>query len=114
MLPMNRIILGILLGVAVGAIDVALMLPLSLPDKTTALAAAFCSRFAIGFLAANIRLPWRQVLAGAVVGLLVSIPDALITKAYAPILITGTLFGAASGWAAAKWGVDTPRAAEVE
>lgn len=101
---MRRDLLGVLLGVIVGAVDVGLMLPLTLPDKATALAAAFCSRFAIGFLAANVVLPWHQALAGALVGLLVSIPDALITKAYAPILITGVVFGALSGLAARKWG----------
>ena len=72
--------------------------------KTTALSAAFCSRFAIGFLAAIVELPIHHVIAGALVGLLISIPDALITKAYAPILITGILFGAFSGWAGRKWG----------
>ena len=93
-----------LLGVVVGAADVGLMLPLSFPDKATALTAAFCSRFAIGFLAVNITLPCHQALAGALVGLLISIPDALITKAYAPILITGLIFGTLAGWVARKWG----------
>lgn len=101
---MRRTTLGVLLGVVVGAVDVGLMLPLSFPDKATALTAAFCSRFAIGFLAANVTLPCHQALAGELVGLLVSIPDALTTKAYAPILITGLVFGALSGWAARKWG----------
>ena len=32
-----------------------------------------------------------------VVGILTSVPDAIITKAYAPILITGTVFGAIAG-----------------
>lgn len=101
---MRRDLLGALLGLIVGAIDVALMLPLTFPDKATALIAAFSSRFAIGFLAANVVLPCHQILAGALVGLLVSIPDAVITKAYAPILVTGVVFGSLSGWIARKWG----------
>lgn len=101
---MKRPLLGVLLGLAVGAADVGLMLPLTFPDKPTALTAAFFSRFAIGFLAANVVLPCHQALAGALVGLLVSIPDAVMTKAYAPILITGVVFGGLAGWVARKWG----------
>jgi hypothetical protein len=35
----------------------------------------------------------------------VSLPDAIITKAYAPILVMGTVFGALIGWAVGTWGV---------
>jgi hypothetical protein len=41
---------------------------------------------------------------GVLVGVLTSLPDALITKAYAPIMITGVLFGAAAGWIVGRWG----------
>jgi hypothetical protein len=101
---MNRIALGVLLGLGCGIIDVLIMLPMSFPDKPTALAAAFSSRFAIGFIAANVALPWHPALAGALIGLLISIPDAMVTKAYAPIIVTGLIFGALSGWAARAWG----------
>jgi hypothetical protein len=101
---MSRSLLGFLLGLAVGVVDVMLMLPMKFPNKPTALAAAFSSRFAIGFLAANVTLPFHPALAGAVVGILISIPDAIVTKAYFPILITGVIFGALCGWAAHVWG----------
>jgi hypothetical protein len=101
---MNRILLGILLGFACGVVDVLLMLPMTFPDKPTALAAAFSSRFAIGFIAANVTLPMHPVLAGALVGLLISIPDAIVTKTYVPIIVTGLIFGALVGWAARTWG----------
>ena len=39
-------ILGLIAGVVFGALDVALMLPMSFPDKTAALLGAFTSRFA--------------------------------------------------------------------
>ena len=100
---MNRVLLGVLLGIAVGITDVLLMLPMKFPDKTQALLGAFFSRFAIGFLATNISLPFHFAVSGAIVGLLVSIPDAIITKAYAPILVTGLIFGALVGWAAKYW-----------
>ncbi len=100
----NRIILGVLLGLGVGLLDMLLMLPMKFPDKTTALTGAFFSRFAIGFLAVHVTLPWPAALSGALVGLLISLPDAIITKAYGPIIITGLLFGAAAGWAGRTWG----------
>jgi len=102
---MNRILLGIVLGLAAGVVDVLLMLPLKMPDKPTAMAGAFFSRFAIGFLVATVRLPIHPALAGALVGLLISIPDAIITKAYAPILIIGVILGALCGLAVKVWAV---------
>jgi hypothetical protein len=41
---MPRATLGAILGLSIGIADVLLMLPLSFPDKRTALLAAFCSR----------------------------------------------------------------------
>jgi hypothetical protein len=59
---MNRLALGALLGLAAGFVDVLLMLPMKLPDKPTALAAVFFSRFAIGFLMANLKTPFQPAL----------------------------------------------------
>jgi membrane protein YqaA with SNARE-associated domain len=100
---MTRVTLGVLLGLAIGSADVLLMLPLSFPDKRAALIGAFCARFALGFFAATVRLPLPPVASGVLVGLLTSVPDAVITKAYAPILITGTVFGALAGWVVGRW-----------
>jgi hypothetical protein len=48
-----------------------------------------------------IQLRYQQpsLCAGAVVGLLVSLPDAFAVKSYMGILGTGLLFGAMTGWA---------------
>jgi hypothetical protein len=100
---MNRVSLGVLLGLGVGVVDVLLMLPLSFPDKRAALLGAFCARFALGFFAATVRLPMSPILTGVIVGLLTSLPDAIITKAYAPIMITGVVFGAIAGWIVGRW-----------
>lgn len=101
---MNRLILGILLGIVFGAIDVLMVLLGKHPDRTMAmLLQAFSSRFAIGFLGANVSLPMHPVFAGAVVGLLISLPDAFIVKSYAGIIGTGLVFGALAGWAAKAW-----------
>jgi len=101
---MNRLALGVLLGLGFGALSVAMMLPMSFPDKRTALVAAFLDRFAIGFLSAQVTMsltPWAQ---GAVVGLLVSLPSAVVTKAYLPILVLGLVGGAVCGALAGRWG----------
>jgi hypothetical protein len=100
---MSRISLGLVLGLGIGVVDVLLMLPLSFPDKRTALLGAFCARFALGFFSATVHLPWPPVVTGVLVGVFTSLPDAIITKAYVPIMVTGVLFGAIAGWIVGRW-----------
>ena len=102
---MSRVRLGVLLGLAIGAVDVAVMLPLSFPDKRAALLGAFCARFALGFFTATVRLPMSPILTGILVGILTSLPDAIITNAAGPIMVTGLLFGAIAGWIVGRWAV---------
>jgi hypothetical protein len=94
---MNHVTLGLLLGLAAGVVVVALMIPMPFPDKRAALTAAFVSRFSIGFLTANVALPVHPIAIGVGLGLVLSLPDALVTKAYAPILIIGTVLGGLCG-----------------
>lgn len=100
---MERVTLGVLLGLAFGVADVLLMLPMSFSDKRAALLGAFCARFTLGFFAATVRLPMPVVAAGVLVGVLTSLPDAIITKAYVPIVVTGIIFGAIAGWVVGRW-----------
>jgi hypothetical protein len=102
---MNPVVFGLLAGVLFGLVDMALMLPMDFPDKKVALLGAFLSRFAIGFLTPLVNLPTPSWATGALVGLLISLPDAVITKAYVPIIVTGVIGGAAIGWAAGRWAV---------
>ena len=95
---MSAISFGILAGLAFGALSVGLMLPMNFPDKTAALLAAFTDRFAIGFLVPLVSLPTPAWIRGIIVGLLLSLPSAIISKAYAPILIIGAVGGGAIGW----------------
>ena len=104
---MNRLALGTLCGIAFGFIDVLMTVYGNHPERNTGmLLQAFSSRFAIGFLAANISLRVHLVVAGAIVGLLISLPDAFALKSYAGILGTGLLFGALTGWVARMWGTN--------
>ncbi|MBV9191364.1 MAG: hypothetical protein JOZ85_12825 [Betaproteobacteria bacterium] len=98
---MHPVILATLCGLGFGVLAVVLMLPISFPDKRRALLAAFSNRFAIGFLAPLVALPLHGAVIGAIVGLFVSLSDAIVTKAYAPILGIGTVGGALIGWLAA-------------
>jgi hypothetical protein len=103
---MSRLTLGLLCGLIFGAADVALMLPMSFPDKRTALLAAFASRFGIGLVIPLLQLPsWPGWLIGLTFGLALSLPDALVTKAYAPILLSGAVGGVIIGALTHGWGV---------
>ena len=101
---MSRLILGSICGLIFGGLVVLMMLPMEFTDKTAALAGAFLNRFGVGFVigAADLRLPgWLQ---GIIFGLLLSLPDAIITKAYAPIIVLGLLGGAVIGFIVHRWG----------
>lgn len=108
---MPRLLLGLLAGIVYGALSAASMLPLTFPDKRAALAGAFANRLAIGVvIGAVVGAPQIEALAmspwivGLATGLLLSIADAIITKAYAPILTLGALGGAIIGWLVGRFG----------
>lgn len=102
---MSRLMLGTICGLVYGALSAASMLPLSFTDKTAALTGAFLNRFAIGFVIGAARLPVPNWVNGLIFGILLSLPDAIITKTYAPILILGAVGGLIIGWIVGKWGV---------
>ena len=81
-----------------------MMLPMSFPDKNVALLAAFINRFAIGLVIGCVTLPsWPGWSVGLLFALLLSLPAALITKAYAPILIIGAVGGVIIGGVIHGW-----------
>ena len=108
---MPRVLLGVLCGVAFGALSVALMLPLKFDDKRAALIGAFLNRLSIGIVLGisvgspqlgQVALPtW---LVGILVGLLLSAPDAVITKSYVPILVLGAIGGGIIASIIGLWG----------
>ena len=102
---MSRTTLGAVCGVVFGLVAVATMIPLKFDDKTAAMSGAFINRFAVGFVigAAQLNMPaWAQ---GLLFGLLLSLPDAIITKAFVPILVMGAVGGVIIGIVVGKWGV---------
>jgi hypothetical protein len=101
---MSNITSGLVAGLIFGAVSVAMMLPMSFPDKNVALLAAFINRFAIGLVIGCVTLPsWPGWSVGLLFALLLSLPAALITKAYAPILIIGAVGGVIIGGVIHGW-----------
>jgi hypothetical protein len=101
---MSNLMAGVISGLIFGAASVALMLPMSFPDKRAALMAAFINRFAIGLVIGIVTLPgWPGWAVGVLIALLLSLPAAIISKAYAPILIIGAIGGAIIGGVLHGW-----------
>ncbi|HBB88648.1 MAG TPA: hypothetical protein DC047_13640 [Blastocatellia bacterium] len=96
--------LGTICGLIYGALSAASMIPLEFSDKRAALAGAFLNRFAIGFVVGAARLPLPGWATGLIFGVLLSLPDAIITKAYIPILVLGAVGGLVIGIIVSKWG----------
>lgn len=101
---MNRILLGVICGLVYGGLSAASMLPLHFPDKRAALLGAFLNRFAIGAVIGLAQAPWPGWALGLTIGILLSLPDAIITKTYAPIMILGAIGGTLIGWLVTRFG----------
>ena len=102
---MSKILLGLLCGMGFGVLDVLVMIPLQFEDRTAAMTGAFFNRFAIGFVIGATDLPLPGWVRGLLFGLLLSLPDAIITKAWAPIMGIGAVGGVIIGFIVSKWGV---------
>jgi hypothetical protein len=76
------------------------MIPLAMERKRAAVIAAFINRFAIGLVIPTVDLSLPFPLTGLLVGVLFSLPEAIITKAYAPIMLFGAVGGLAVGFIA--------------
>ena len=90
---MSPVSVGVICGTVFGAVAVAMMLPMAFPDKRAALTAAFLNRFGIGFVICVASTGWPGWVTGLAVGVLLSLPAAILTKAWAPIVGLGALGG---------------------
>jgi hypothetical protein len=91
-------------GLACAAVDTALMVPLSFPstrDKRVAMTAAFLERFVLGLSIGPVTraLGGRGLVTGPAFALAASIPTALLTRSWAPVLGMGVLDGLVVGGA---------------
>ncbi len=94
---------GLVAGLVFGAVAVGMMLPMAFPDRRTALLGAFVDRLGIGIVIGCVQLPWPGWAVGLFFGLLLSLPSAVITKAYVPILLLGGLGGLVIGGLLHGW-----------
>ena len=101
---MPRLLLGSICGLVFGVAVVLMMLPMEFADKRAALIGAFLNRFGVGFVIGAAKLPFPGWATGAIFGLLLSLPDAIITKAYVPIIVLGVIGGAIIGFVVNRWG----------
>jgi hypothetical protein len=79
------------------------MLPMKMESrrkKLEAISSAFIERFMIGFLIPNVNLNMNVIAIGALLGFTLSVPSAIITRAYAPILAIGLAGGIIIGFIA--------------
>ena len=95
---MTNIDKGIIAGLIFGIVSIIPMFFMKFDNKRNALAASFISRFAIGFIIFNLSIPFAGWLKGGLVGLVLSLPDALVTKQYKPILGLGSIGGLICGF----------------
>ncbi len=101
---MSNLEWGAIAGLIFGAASVGMMLPMSFPDKRSALLGAFADRFAIGLVIGCVQLPWPGWAIGLFFGVLLSLPSAIVTKAYAPIVVIGGIGGLLVGGLIHGWG----------
>ena len=100
---MSHQLLGVIAGLIFGAISAGLMSRMTFTDKAAALSAAFVERFGIGLVIGCVQLAWPGWLVGLSFGLLLSIPSAIITRAYVPIVVIGSLGGVIIGGIIHGW-----------
>jgi hypothetical protein len=102
---MSKILLGVICGIIFGIISVLTMIPLKLEEKKSAMAGAFTNRFAVGFVIGATDLPLPMWASGLLFGLLLSLPDAIITKSWIPIMTLGAIGGVLCGLAIGTFGI---------
>lgn len=95
---MTNIVKGLIAGTIFGVVSIIPMFFMTFENKTRAMTASFVSRFAIGFIIFNMDLPIPRWVKGGLVGLVLSLPDAIVTKQYGPILGLGVIGGVICGF----------------
>jgi len=93
---MKAFTLGIICGIAFGTVDILVMIPLKFENKRKkreAMVGAFIERFMLGFLIPNVNSEIPRSILGGGLGLGLSLPTAIITRTYAPIIGIGIIGG---------------------
>jgi len=97
---MSKILFGFICGLVFGIIDVIVMIPLKFDDRRKrieAMSSAFIERFMLGFIIPNIDIGLNPAIAGGLLGIGLSLPASIITRAYIPINAIGLVGGIVIG-----------------
>lgn len=97
---MNHVTFGLICGLVFGVLDVLIMLPMKFETKRKkyeALSGAFLERFMLGLLIPNVGWSLHPIATGGLLGLGLSLPTAVITRAYVPITAIGLVGGVVIG-----------------
>lgn len=103
---MNHIMLGIICGLVFGILDVLGMFLLKFENKRKKIEAclgAFLERFMLGFLIPNVNLGISPLITGGIIGIGLSLPTSIITRAYIPINLIGLVGGLIIGYISGKF-----------
>lgn len=99
---MSNLQMGIIFGIVFGLVDVAVMIPMKFGGnrkKKEAMLGAFIERFMLGFLIPNTSFGVNPAITGLFLGVGLSLPTAIITRVYAPIVGMGMIGGVIIGFA---------------
>ena len=94
---MSNIIKGLIAGTIFGIVSLIPMFFLKIDNKEKAMIASFLNRFAIGFIIFNLDIEISGWLKGGLTGLVLSLPAAIISGKYLPIIVLGVLGGLICG-----------------
>ena len=97
---MDPIPLGILLGIGFAAVATGPMLSMTWEtrrEKFEAIAGSIALRFITGVAITTIDLDTVRWMTGLVVGVAISVPSAIVTRMYLPILSVGAIGGLVVG-----------------
>lgn len=100
-LKMDVVSLGLLCGLGFGLFSSLIMIPMKVESqrkKYEAISSAFVDRFMIGLIVPNATFGLDPLISGLIIGIGLSIPSAIITRAYAPIMVVGAIGGLVIGF----------------
>ncbi len=98
---MDSVTLGLICGLVFGLFSGGIMIPMNYDSrrkKLEAILSAFVDRFMIGLIIPSATFGLDPLISGLIVGIGLSIPSAIITRAYAPIMIVGAVGGLVIGF----------------
>ena len=98
---MDVVSLGLICGLVFGLFSSLIMIPMKVESrrkKYEAISSAFLDRFMIGLIVPSATFGLDPLISGLIIGIGLSLPSAIITRAYAPIMVVGAVGGLIIGF----------------